>query len=203
MTINAKTIDNLVSSCWDTVIGKINNGHPLSSEKTLCFLFAIALFEKVGSDIVIDFENQCYEALEGESKYLDLLFYTDHSFKVAIEFKLPRRSKSGGSNQPQTREAIYRDLARLNYLKSHSIKASACYFLMAANENAYLNHGKYKKHTDLQVHHGHKVSANNVLVASGLSLKEAAFEFNWRSIKHQKNKYVCDGPYAWLNPIRI
>ena len=204
LSISAKTVDDIVSSAWDAVIEKINNGHPISSEKTLCFLFAMALFEKIGSALVIDFENQCYDMLEGESKYLDLLFYTDTSFKVAVEFKLPRKSQSGGSNQPQTRQAIYRDIARLKYLKGNSIKAGACYFLMAINEHAYLNKGKYRNHVDLQVHHGHEVVANNALIASGLSLTGAEFKFNWRMVKKiPDGKYICDGSYAWLSPIKV
>lgn len=142
--INAGNVDTIVHSTWDSVIAKITNGHLLSSEKSLCFLFAMTLYEKIGSSLIVDFENQCYDDLEGESKYLDLLFYTDPSFKVAMEFKLPRKSKSGASNQPQTRQAIYRDIARLKYLKNNSIKAGACYFLLAINEHAYLNNGKYR-----------------------------------------------------------
>jgi hypothetical protein len=92
--ISAETIDGIVQACWSAVIEKVNKGHPLSSEKTLCFLFAMALSKVVGSDLVIDFENQCYEGLAGDSKYLDLLFYTSPNFKVAVEFKLPRSSAS-------------------------------------------------------------------------------------------------------------
>lgn len=204
IVISAETIDAIVLSTWDAVIEKISNGHPLTSEKTLCFLFAMTLFEKIGSTLMVDFENQCYDGLAGDSKYLDLLFYTDDSFKVAIEFKLPRKSKSGASNQPQTRQAIYRDIARLKYLRSNSIKAGACYFLMATNEHAYLNNGKYRNHIDLQVHHGHEVQANNTLTACGLSLTGTKFEFSWRNAKKLTGgKYVCDGSYAWLRPIKV
>jgi hypothetical protein len=204
ISITVETVDNIVSDAWKAVIEKINSGHLLSSEKTLCYLFAMTLFEKVGSMLVVDFENQCYDALEGDSKYLDLLFYTDTTFKVAVEFKLPRKSNSGASNQPQTRQAIYRDIARLHYLKNNSIKAGACYFLMAVNEHAYLNKGKYRNHVDLQVHHEHKVSADNILAASGVSLAGAEFEFNWQKIKKLPDgKHVCDGAYAWLNPIKV
>lgn len=195
--INAETIDALISRTWQTVIEKSLNGYPLSSEKSLCFLFAMTLFEEIGSALVIDFENQCYEELEGESKYLDLLFYTDNAFKVAIEFKFPRSSQSGASNQPQTRQSIYRDIARLSHLKRHSIKAGACYFLMATNESAYLNQGKYKNHLDLLVHHGHKVFIDNTIIATELPLTGTEFEFNWKSIKKtSKGKYVRDGILA-------
>ena len=204
MSIRAETVDDIVSGAWNAVIKKANNGHPLSSEKTLCFLFAMALSEKVGPTLVVDFENQCYDSLEGNSKYLDLLFYTNISFKVAVKFKFPRRSLSGASNQPQTRQAIYRDIARLYYLKDHSVKAGACYFLMMLNEHAYLNKGNYRINAGLQVHHGHKVIASNALTASGLSLAGVEFEFKWRMTKQSGNgKHVCDGSYAWLDPIKV
>src|ERR1035437_3493795 len=83
--ITSETVEDIVAGAWNAVIEKVNNGHLLSSEKTLFFLFAMTLFEKVGSTLVVDFENQCYDDLEGDSKYLDLLFYTDTSFKVAVE----------------------------------------------------------------------------------------------------------------------
>lgn len=202
-SIGPETVDTIVASTWDAVIGKVSNGHPLSSEKTLCFLFAITLYEKIGSSLIVDFENQCYDDLEGESKYLDLLFYTDDSFKVAVEFKLPRKSKAGASNQPQTRQAIYRDIARLKYLKANSIKAGACYFLMATNEHAYLNNGNYRNHVDFKVHHGHRVSADNQLEVTEISLTGASFEFSWRNTKNVGKKHECSGLYSWLNPIKL
>ena len=204
LSISAENSDELVSSTWDVVINKVTAGHPLSSEKTLCFLFAMSLFEKIGPTLVLDFENQCYDDLEGESKYLDLLFYTDPSYKVAIEFKLPKSSSSGASNQPQTRQAIYRDIARLNYLKSNSIRAGASYFLMAANERAYLNKGNYQNHVDLLVHHEHKVPPTNSISASGLSLAGAAFQFFWlNAVRGKDGKYFTNDAYSWLKPIKV
>jgi hypothetical protein len=202
--ISAENIDHLVSETWQTVIKKVANGHPLSSEKTLCFLFAMCLFEKVGPTLILDFENQCYGDLDGESKYLDLLFYTDSSFKVAIEFKLPKKSKSGASNQPQTREMVYRDIARLLYLKNNLFGVGACFFLMAVNEHAYLNKGSYKTHVDLKIHHGHKIVPENNMVASGLSLSGAQLEFIWLNAEERfGGRYFCGGTYAWLKPIKV
>jgi hypothetical protein len=201
--IDGSNIDSLIECTWNDVIEKVTNGHPLSSEKTLCFIFAMCLHERVGSNLIVDFENQCYETLEGESKYLDLLFYTKETFKVAIEFKLPKKSKGGASNQPQTRRSIYRDIARLKYLRMNSIKASACYFLMAINEHAYLNNGKYRNHIELKTHHEHSVLASNVLVAAGLSLSGIEFKFSWRGITQEKGKNLCASGYAWLNPIKV
>jgi hypothetical protein len=76
LEVNENTIDALVNDCWAAVKNKIESGQYLSSEKTLCFLFAMELVLRVGNLLKIDFENQCYENLEGKSKYLDLMFYT-------------------------------------------------------------------------------------------------------------------------------
>lgn len=204
ISINTATVDDIVHKAWNNVIKKIENGHPLSSEKNLIFLFAIALFEIVGSSVIVDFESQCYDDLDGESKYLDLLFYNDNAFKVAVEFKLPKRSKNGGSNQTQTRQAIYRDIARLNYLKNDLFVNGACYFLMGVNEDAYLNKGNYIYNVDYQVHHEHYVDSNNMLTVSKLSLTGCDFKFNWKMIKPLLGgKYVRDGQYAWLDPIKV
>lgn len=127
MNIDQTNSSLLVNECWASTQQKVEDGQLVSSEKTLVFLFAMELVHRVGQGLKIDFENQCYEKLQGKSKYLDLLFYTDEDYKVAIEFKLPKKSRSGNSNQTQTRESVYRDLARLNYLKSSQLRPQACY----------------------------------------------------------------------------
>ncbi|WP_336290153.1 hypothetical protein [Aeromonas dhakensis] len=203
MDITNENINNLISDCWKSVQEKVEAGDPLSSEKTLCFLFAMALFSKVGGKLTIDFENQCYEDVQGTSKYLDLLFYTDKNFKVAIEFKLPQRSKNGSSNQTQTRELVYRDLARLNHLKTSPLKVSVGYFLMAINEDAYLNKGSYKKVPDYVIYEGHSVNESNILSVDGLSLSGMTFKFGWQNIHNTGTKNIKTGDYAWLTPIRV
>ena len=203
MDINENTIDNLVERCWAEVKTKIEKGHELSSEKTLCFLFAIELLYQVGHKLCIDFENQCFKNLEGESKYLDLLFYTASKFKVAIEFKLPQKTDKGGSNTTQTRSAVYRDLARLNYLKTADISPKACYFLMAANEGSYFNRGQYKKNIEFITAHNHNVSKTNNLVVQGIPMNGMAFSFDWEGIEIRRKKLACSGVYSWLKPIRV
>ncbi|MFL7867152.1 hypothetical protein [Vibrio cincinnatiensis] len=190
-----ENVDKLIFDCWKSVQKKIENGHPLSSEKTLCFIFSMELFNRVGDNLTIDFENQCYEDVQGKSKYLDLLFYTDESFKVGIEFKLPQKSKSGNSNQTQTRERVYRDLARLNYLKTSPLKISAGYFLMAVNEDAYLNTGSYKKALDCVIAEGHTLNKDNHLSIDGLSLSGMSFKFGWQKIKKSKNQKIRKEKY--------
>lgn len=202
--ISKKTIDKLIQETWQSVQRRVESGgNPLSSEKTLCFLFAFEMAHRVGSTLKIDFENQCYDGLQGKSKYLDLLFYENPDFKVAVEFKLPQRSRRGNSNQTQTRQQVYRDLARLEYLKKNEF-ASACYFLMATNENCYLNEGKYEKYLQFMTFHNHQVNLENEIEVEGLSLSEVTCLFEWENTtKTPKNKRVRDGSYAWLKPIRI
>ncbi len=203
LDINQENADELIKDCWKSVRNKIESGNPLSSEKTLCFLFAMEISSKVGNSLVIDFENQCYSKLDGKSKYLDLLFYTNKSYKVAIEFKLPTKSKNGNSNQTETRESVYRDLARLNFLKTNSLSPQACYFLMAVNEDSYLNHGSYKKGLDFVTAHDHAINKNNSIVAEGISLTGIECCFNWNNTKKRGKKLTKSGKYAWLEPIRV
>jgi hypothetical protein len=203
LNINDDTIDKLIKDAWVGVQSKVAMGCNLSSEKTLVFMFAIELVHKVGENLKIDFENRCYDRLEGSSKYLDLLFYTDDNYKVALEFKLPKKSSGGASNQPQTREAIYRDIGRLMYLKNNEIKPKACYFLMAVNESAYLNVGKYTRSPDLITAHEHDICPNNSIVVDGVSLSGCNSSFVWTSIVKENDKYICIHEYAWLTPVRV
>jgi hypothetical protein len=203
LDINQENVDELINDCWETVRNKIESGNPLSSEKTLCFLFAMEISSTVGNSLVIDFENQCYGKLDGKSKYLDLLFYTDESYKVAIEFKLPTKSKSGNSNQTQTRESVYRDLARLKFLKTSFLSPEACYFLMAVNEDSYLNHGSYKKGLDFVTAHHHSINSDNSIIAEGISLTGIECCFNWNNTLNTGKKLTKSGAYAWLAPIRV
>jgi len=204
MQITENNVESLISECWEAVQNKVENGQNLSSEKTLCFLFAMELFLQIGIELKIDFENQCYDELTGKSKYLDLLFYTNDEYKVAIEFKFPKKSNHGNSNQTQTRESVYRDLARLNYLKSSSLSPKACYFLMATNEDSYLNKGNYKKGLDFITANNHIIQNDNCIEAEGLSLSGTQCEFEWLNTQiNTRNKCIKNGEYAWLKPIRI
>ncbi|WP_305845998.1 hypothetical protein [Photobacterium kishitanii] len=188
LDINQGTVDNLVNECWKVVQDKIESGNPLSSEKTLCFLFTMEVASRVGKSLVIDFENQCYGNLDGKSKYLDLLFYTDESYKIAIEFKLPTKSKKGNSNQTQTRENVYRDLARLKFLKTSNLSPKACYFLMAVNEDSYLNNGCYRKGLDFITADGHTIKSDNNIIAEGISLSGVECSFIWHNtLSTEKN----------------
>jgi hypothetical protein len=121
LDINSTTTNNIINTCWENVKNKVENeSYPLSSEKSLVFLFAMELFRMVQNEnLVIDFENQCYGEVGGISKYLDLLLYTSAEYQVAIEFKLPQKSDKGNSDKTQIREFIYRDLLRLKHLVSN------------------------------------------------------------------------------------
>lgn len=161
------------------------------------------LYKKVGDDLVLDFENQCYAGLQGSSKYLDLLVYTNSNYKIALELKLPKKSNNGNSNQTQTREAIYRDIARLYWLKNNSINASASYFLMVTDEDAYLNNQRIRKFPNFLTKQNHQISTNNNLIVSGLSLLGVNCTFQWLGVVQNGNKYQKRRQYSWLKPIKV
>ena len=205
MDIDNKNIDALITQCWESVKFKVESGsQPVSSEKTLVFLFAMELVHKVGENLIIDFENQCYRNISGESTYLDLLFYTNPNFKVAIEFKFP----VGTPDQKETRNKIYRDLGRLNYLKDEA-GMSACYFLMATNIDSYLNIGNYRDYIEMETAHNHTITEQNNIEADGIPLYGINVTFIWDNIKTKKyktidtQKLVRDGKYAWLTPMKV
>ena len=192
--------DEVVLSSWARVSELAEDGHPLSSEKTLCFLFAMELWKAYDGKLQIDFENQCYRSLPGKSKYLDLLAVTpDKEKKVAFEFKLPQSSTFGNSNQTQTRVAVYRDLARLSWLKKQGFDIG--YFLMATSEDAYLNNEHVRKHPKFLTKHGHMVSIEDGLEVENIPL-EFSCRFSWQGI-NGNGPYRRIGRYAWLDPIKI
>ncbi len=205
MNIDNNSVNTLITQCWESVKNKVENGNqPVSSEKTLVFLFAMELFRKVGENLIIDFENQCYANISGKSKYLDLLFYTDKNIKIAIEFKFP----TGTPDQKDTRKKIYRDIGRLNYLKSET-EIKNCYFLMATNIDSYLNNGTYKDYIDMETAHNHIINKSNNIEVDGIPLSGIDVKFEWDNIKIKKNKtnknvkFIRSGKYAWLKPIKV
>ena len=205
MEINEDTICEIIESCWANLQSRIEEGkQPLSIEKTLVFLFAVELFKKVGDNLVVDFEHQCFDHLKGENKYLDLLFYTSEDFKVAAEFKLPHDT----ADQKEYRKKTYRDLARLKSLSRRG-EYKSCIFFMATNIRSFLNKGDYEEELDYETAHKHKISKDNSISVDNLSLNGLSCEFFWQRVKLVKNKtndnryYTSCGKFAWLKPIVV
>lgn len=200
--IDETNVDEVVRDSWTKVKELVEGGHPLSSEKTLCFLFAMEMWRYCDGRIQMDFENYCYQDLPGKSKYLDLFVRTSNDFKVAFEFKLPQKSKTGNSNQTANRAAVYRDLARLKWLKNNSINVNAAYFLMATNENAYVNNTNVGENPHFLTRHGHKLFHGHQLEVDGLTLENIDCQFCWSGIDERKPARAT-GKYAWLEPILV
>ncbi len=208
MEIKQDNVDKLVRECWTSVQRKIESGHPLSSEKTLVFLFATEVVKRCKDNkLKIDFEYYAYKKIKGSSRYLDLLFYTDDKFKVALEFKFPKKSSRNNSNRTQNRRAVYRDLARLKFLKgtnSPDKNIKACYFIMAVNEDEYLNNKNLKKFENFLTKHGHKLDVSKKYKIDGIELCGANYEFEWENIiSLQDNQCRIDGIFAYLKEIRV
>ena len=205
MKIGKDNIEQLVADTLGTVVKQVEEqGFPLSSEKTLVFKFMWELGRIVSDDdLKFDFEYAAYEKLNSSDtsdRFLDLLVWTDEDFKVAFEFKLPKRGLTG-SPQTNTKPKIYRDIARLKYLvDTAQTGIRAGFFICAVNEDAYLNNTGRADLT-YSVAHMHKASVTEV---GGLSLP-TPLTFIWNGIKLEdyKDKYVCAGRFAWLEPVII
>ena len=125
-TLNLGSADSLILEVSERIKVGVESGEfPFSSESTFRFLFTWQLGVVLGfpPEYRFDFEWSAYEALDTEDTFLDLLIYTDPSFKIALEFKLPKSSPSHKTNQTQTRAKILRDISRLSYLVNNGTVA--------------------------------------------------------------------------------
>ncbi|MCL2048111.1 MAG: hypothetical protein FWG87_05230 [Defluviitaleaceae bacterium] len=158
------------------------------------------------NDLDFDFEYAAYEDIPGEDRFLDLRFWTNSSYKVAMEFKLPVNRGNGNSNQMKNREKIYRDIARLKYLvDKEGNDICIGFFVCVTDENAYINDRGSKSKN--YVYHGFNYT-NNCDIPQIESLPYPKnFNFTWEKIKSstdkRSGKWIKDGKYAWLNPIVI
>lgn len=210
MELNRENVIPVIADTWAKFKEKVENGYPLSSEKTMHFLFAQILwrvFYERGTELFIDFESQPYKNIPGRDKYLDLLIYTNNSFKVALECKVPRKNQRGYSDQTQKRKDVYRDIARLNYLVQKQVNnIKAGFFLLVCNEDAYLNISKsIEKNPEFMTGQGYKYEPSANLYVDKLKLPDFGFEFEWENIRYNdsRRKYMKEGHFAYLKPIQI
>ncbi|MCW3795379.1 hypothetical protein OM416_27610 [Paenibacillus sp. LS1] len=210
--INPNNIHAIITDVWSMVKIKIESGYPLSSEKSLVFLFSYCLIKYIDPNVelVVDFESQPYNDLQGKSKYLDLIIYTNEVYKVAIEFKLPKKSTNGSSNQTDTRLSLYRDVARLNYLVTKGInEIKIGIIIFACNESSYLNNKDLKKQATINYKTREGYVFDSRILSSELideiPLPTLPINFNWDpTYFDEKNGYKqISGKFAYLNPIFI
>jgi hypothetical protein len=187
---------------WKNLQKEIENSDviSISSEKTLVLKFAMELSKLYNcSNIVIDFEVKVYEEIDSSDKYLDLLVYESEKphNKYAIEFKAPMKSASGNSNQTETRKKIYKDIARLFYLKEHNKHICNGYFFMITDEKPYFNTSTRRDNT-FNTANGH--SGNLSSFSADYKLKNTFnFDFIWENIGENSIK----GKFAWLKYIKV
>jgi ribosomal protein L29 len=191
-----------IETAWKNIQKEVEESNVIliSSEKTLVFKFAMELAKLYNcEDIVIDFEVQLYEEIDGSDKYLDLLVYElkKPNEKYAIEFKAPMKSASGNSNQTDTRKKIYKDIARLAYLKEKKENICNGYFLMITDENPYFKSSNNRDNTHDTAN---EVEANLERFKKDYSLEnDYNFQFIWENI----NENSINGRFAWLEYIKV
>ena len=176
------------------------NNITISSEKTLVFKFAMELSKLYNcKDIIIDFEVKLYEEIDSSDKYLDLLVYETEKPEIqyAIEFKAPMKSAKGNSNQTETRKKIYRDIARLAYLKEKSENICNGYFLLMTDENPYFNYSDRRDNT-FDTSNNYEGNLSKFLDDYNIN-KNFKFNFIWDNLDDKSIK----GKFAWLDYIKV
>jgi len=204
--LNSSNIDSIVNATWKKVKDSVEkNNWSLSSEKTLVFKFMWELSKLVEEDrLRYDFEYMAYDSLEGKDKFLDLLVWTSENYKIAFEFKFPKKNNSGNSNQTETRKNIYKDISRLKYLIDNNVNnIKKGYFLAATNEDAYINRGVKLTYPDLMVYNNYKYSGGAINNYDEINYLPQNFMFKWENIDTIDSKHKVKGFYAWLQPIIV
>ena len=196
-----ETLSDNIEIAWKNIQKEIedSNNILISSEKTLVFKFAMELTKLYNcKNIAIDFEVKLYEKIDGSDKYLDLLVYllNKPNEKYAIEFKAPMQSASGNSNQTVTRKKIYKDIARLSYLKENEYIFNG-YFLMITNEKPYFNSSSNRNN---RFDTANNVTADLEAFKDDYNLENNFnFQFCWENIENKEVK----GKFAWLKHIKV
>ncbi|MGD0178007.1 MAG: hypothetical protein ABSA50_02095 [Candidatus Bathyarchaeia archaeon] len=215
VNINSETADELIRGVTLKIRQNVESGiSPLSSESTFRFLFAWELgrANEFSPDYRFDFEWNAYSSLDSEDTFLDLLVYTDPTFKVALEFKLPKSSDFHMTNSTQTRAKICRDISRLNYLVRKQLNSIRLgYFLCATNEGAYLTEGRKTSNIQYKTYNGTAYQPNEMIpkgrppngIQRDLLFPNHIVRFEWEGTESTRNRLQMKGRFAWLTPIRI
>lgn len=215
--ITSTSVDNLIGSAFGNIQTGVESGnYPLAGEHTLRFLFAWELGRLLDfSDRYrFDFELEVFAKMDTDDRFLDLVMWTDPEYRVAIEFKFPKRGTSG-SNTTQTRAKICRDISRLSYLVEQAILSiKVGYFLCATNEGSYLTEGRKERNVQYKTHQGMVYSPGTVLPAGEspngilrpLRFPDHEVRFEWEGVKDTGltvRRLAPEGRFAWLEPIKV
>jgi len=178
-------IEEKIKETWTNINNLIEDEYKVSSEKTLVFLFAMEFMKLNECNFeryVLDFENNIYAEVDSSDTFLDLKINDkEENKKYALEFKFPRKSSNGNSNQTEIRKKVYKDIARLQYLKERKGFFGG-FFLMMTDENPYVVKSKNRDNT-YDTSNRHIGSLAEYL--SQYSISDLEFKFKWEV----KDKY--------------
>ncbi len=216
--ITEKTSDDIVHAVWRAIREDVESRQaPLSSERTLTFRFAWEIGRELQFQHTyrFDFEWDAYSSLDSEDKFLDLLVYTDPGFKVALEFKLPKRAGRSPSAHTYIRGLICRDISRLSHLVRHRINSvQRGYFICATDEGAYLSEGRKHVNPQYKTYQG-TVYASGTVIPKGagsnamtrdLPFPRHEIHFDWEGVEEvgvTVTRLRPNGRFAWLKPICV
>lgn len=218
MALGPETWEGTLTAAWRSLRDRVEDTHDLtfSHEHTVQFHFAweVARLLKFSDAFQVRFETHCGKDGHGKPIWLDLLFWTDPAFKVAVEMKAPCKSKKG-SNSAMThgRMSFYQDLDRLWHLvKTRKESIARAMFLAVVNEPGYVVRGRQHVNLCYETYHG-------VQVAGGLRIPPtpgrngckhemvmAPRPFTWQWSCETQDGEVRRLPnmsYFWLEPLAI
>ncbi len=210
------TTHDLVLAAFTSVKDAVESGvRPLSSEATLRLFFTWELGRLLGYSpaYCFDLEWQAFAEIDTEDTFLDLLVWTDPGYKLAFEFKLPKRSPRGkNSPSTSTRAKTCRDVSRLSYLVRNQINGIRVGYLIAAvGEPTYLVEGAKRVNTHYRTHHGAAYAPGVTLepgvgsngIPRPLPFPGHEVRFEWEGWELVGDRARITGKFAWLQPIRV
>lgn len=107
------------------------------------------------------------------------------------------KSAKGNSNQTETRKKIYRDIARLAYLKEKNENICNGYFLLMTDENPYFNYSDRRDNT-FDTSNNYEGNLSKFLDDYNIN-KNFKFNFIWDNLDDKSIK----GKFAWLDYIKV
>lgn len=163
--LDETTWEKTLRTAWDCLRDRVEIQRDLefSHEHTLQFHLAweVARLTGFSDSLGVRFEMYCGEDAHDETIRLDLLFWTNPKFKIAVEMKAPIRSE-WGSNSAITmfRMGFYRDLDRLRHLvETRRDGIQRGMFFAVVNERGYVVRGRQRVNEVYATYHGTRLEA--------------------------------------------
>jgi len=210
--------EQTLRSAWESVRDRVELRHDLefSHEHTLQFHFAweVGRLLAYSQSFQVRFEVYCGEDTHEESIRVDLILWTDPTFKIVVEMKAPIRSESGmNSAMTYGRMAFYRDIDRLRHLVERDRDGiQRGMFLAVVNERGYVVRGRQTVNEPYATYDGTRLQSSVIVPACPgsngceypLTMPANAIVWRWPSESRDGRIVPSRGMrHFWLEPIAV